>query len=100
MEEPDKYDCMNTEEVICPYCGHENSESWEISENDATTYCGNCDKVIGIEQEVVRTFSSYKTCQPGDEHQFTDWEPYPCGPIKATRYCKLCRVHEYQREEK
>lgn len=57
-----------TDEIVCPYCGYEVSDSWECPDEDDEMYCDNCGKefsyVRNIEVIYVRnievTYSSYK----------------------------------------
>ena len=29
-----KFDCECRDELVCPYCGEENSDSWEVLQSD------------------------------------------------------------------
>ena len=44
------------DECICPYCGHEQSDSWEISNGPHT--CGFCDQEFEVEKDYSVTFST------------------------------------------
>tara|TARA_Y100000296_G_scaffold84617_2_gene118328 strand:+ start:165 stop:533 length:369 start_codon:yes stop_codon:yes gene_type:complete len=48
-----------TEEVTCPYCGHEQSDSWEVSSGKGMHDCEGCERVFYAEDEIHRTFNSW-----------------------------------------
>ena len=93
-DKPEDYECRNQSELVCPYCGYEHHDSWEIGDDQDSSECNECGKKFGFEQEVTRTFSTYETCQPGDEHKFNEWEQY-LGE-RWTRYCKICSAREWK----
>lgn len=90
----DELDCCCTDNPVCPYCGYEEHESWEISDKETQYSCDECGKIYRIEQEFSRTFSSSKTCQPNDEHTWGKWRDYIKGESEY-RTCTLCGKHEY-----
>ena len=50
-------DYFNTDEIVCPYCGNENTDSWEmIKSGDA--YCDKCEKQFHVEIEERRSYTS------------------------------------------
>ena len=61
-EEIKEIDCFCTTEIICPYCGHEHSNSWEfLTDGDLKGFaCDNCDKEFCIEVEHETTYTSSK----------------------------------------
>jgi len=46
------------EEMICPYCGYEQMNSWEIPGDDGTVECGRCEKEFDFTRNVEVTFST------------------------------------------
>ena len=54
-----KIDCMFTEEIVCPNCGHEFSDSWEYEDSDSEMYCESCEKEFTYERHVEVTYTSY-----------------------------------------
>jgi hypothetical protein len=63
MKEEKEIDCDFTDEIVCPYCGQEQGDSWAIiprESDDGETNCGNCDKLFyfNIHREI--TYSSHK----------------------------------------
>lgn len=47
-----------TSEVTCPYCGYEESDSWEISEGERE--CGDCGHSYEVERIVTVEYSTSK----------------------------------------
>ena len=47
-----------TNEVTCPHCGYEFSDSWEMSEGEHE--CPDCDNTFEIERHVEVTYATYK----------------------------------------
>lgn len=90
----EEIDCSNTSELVCPYCGYEHQDSWEIGSGEDSFTCNECNKDFKFEQETTRTFSSYKSCQPGDAHKFTEWKHYLDD--RWTRYCTSCSLREWK----
>ena len=93
-DEVEEFDTSYTEELVCPYCGYEHSDSWEIGDSENSSTCNNCDKNFKFDQQISRTFSTYPTCQPGDEHKFNEWQHY-LGK-RWTRYCTICSAREWK----
>lgn len=76
-----KIDHEYTREVTCPYCGHENSDSWELSGGDGEefeTECGSCEKEFTYARNIEITYSTFKK-EEDCEHT-------------GTIYCDDCRV--------
>lgn len=48
-----------TEEVVCPYCGYEFSDSWEFSDN-AEIECDECGETFISERNSEVTYSTQK----------------------------------------
>lgn len=48
-----------TDEVVCPHCGYEHSDSWEMSEGHHE--CGDCCRPFEITQNVEVTYSTEKS---------------------------------------
>lgn len=47
------FDTDGTQEMVCPHCGHEHGDTWElfsdIHSNTATTDCDECGKIFEVE---------------------------------------------------
>ena len=55
-------DTEHTDEVTCPWCGYECSDSWEIS--DGTRECGDCGREYDVERDMTVTYSTAKRHNP------------------------------------
>lgn len=50
---------LNFDEIICPYCRHEFSDSWDIHCDDGTEIdCQKCGKEFHVERDTVVTYIS------------------------------------------
>ncbi|OKP95077.1 hypothetical protein [Paenibacillus sp. P46E] len=60
-QEPDE-ECGD--ELICPYCGHEQGDAWELSADSDKMECGSCGSEIEYEREysVSYTVKPVKMC--------------------------------------
>ena len=44
-----RYETERTENIVCPYCGYEDRDSWEVDfgpgfDGDTTVVCGSCEQ--------------------------------------------------------
>lgn len=44
-----RYETERTDNIICPYCGYEDRDSWEVDfgpgfDGDTTVVCGSCEQ--------------------------------------------------------
>ena len=77
-----------TDDLVCPYCGWIDLDSWERSEAADSTQCGECEKHFRYETETTRTFTSEKVdCLNGGEHNMN--KPWDYGDYLFTR-CNYC----------
>jgi len=60
----EEIDTDYTREAVCPYCGWENSDSWELrldGDGDSTTIkCGECEKEFKVYLNLEVTYSTEK----------------------------------------
>ena len=54
--EPEDKDYENN--LICPYCGYEDKDSWELSDNDEEHECGRCGATVSFERVVTVEYNS------------------------------------------
>lgn len=47
-----------TDNITCPYCGYENTDSWEADESDEHYECSNCGSYFSYEREVSVSYYS------------------------------------------
>lgn len=67
----------NTKEIICPYCQHEFSDSWEhISRLEdgerEKVECRSCENTFEVEISTVVSFYSYRLECRDDKHDWID----------------------------
>lgn len=58
--------------IICPYCGYEDTDSWEWNENYEYYDCPDCGEEFRVERYVEVTYSTFKKeCKDGThDYQF------------------------------
>lgn len=56
----DELDYKHTDEVKCPHCDYEHSDSWELS-NSGEMECSSCGEEFMFDREVTVTYSTRKT---------------------------------------
>ena len=49
-----EYECN----LICPYCGYEDGDSWELSDDDEEHECGRCGGIMSYQRVVTVEYSS------------------------------------------
>lgn len=49
-----------TEEIVCPHCGFEYSDSWDFSQDFDEIDCEECGKEFEFAREVETTYSTAK----------------------------------------
>lgn len=55
--EPDECNLENN--IVCPYCGHEDRDSWECADSDDEHECGCCGAIFSYERVVTVEYNSY-----------------------------------------
>lgn len=53
------HDTSYTDEPICPYCGKEVRDAWEISSNETDFECGFCERTFELVRHVSVSYSTY-----------------------------------------
>ena len=59
------YDTYGRDNTICPYCGYEDYDSWELIDQDSADYrssteCGSCGKEFEFEYTTSISWSTRK----------------------------------------
>ena len=62
-EELEQIDASCTDEVVCPYCGAEMTDSWEYPDS-GEEWCEECDRVFTFFRQVDVHYSSQQVKQP------------------------------------
>ena len=64
MSTPTEYECWGTHEMVCPYCGEEQSDSWEYSRDDGTVECGSCSRQFRYTRNVSVDYTTHPIIGP------------------------------------
>ena len=88
--------CMNNE-IVCPYCGEEQGDSWEvcsnINEGDlGLISCEHCEKNFTANRNMSITYDSYPApcCNGSKEHDFRQTIGHPNKYFVGKFRCKIC----------
>ena len=93
----DEINHQYTSELVCPYCGHEHTDSWELADTQDRYDCESCSKRFSYTSEITRTFTSKAVpCLNGAPHDFKKMvglDPlYP--DAKRCKWCGKCEYGE------
>ncbi len=68
-----------TDEIVCPYCGNEYSDSWEYEEEGSKIECDSCNRKFNYTRNTSVSYTTSKLdCkeQEGKEHQYEYSHPH------------------------
>lgn len=57
-------------QIKCPYCDWEDSDSWEFSEDDGISACGSCGKEFNVTREIQVSYSTSRIECEEDKHNY------------------------------
>ena len=109
MSLPDELDCSYNDSPVCPWCGHEHQDAWEWpnDEHGDEQQCQNedCEKWFSYSTETSRTFSTLKSCAPGEHNLKEKSRSSSLGgklPVCAYYKCDVCAHtgHKIVKDEK
>ncbi len=94
-----KFDHNYTSEVVCPYCGYEFLDSWEIADGyDGSDYeCRDCGKLFRLDIMVKRLYSTAKLVKCTDCDTVFP-ETYLSFPLCMTCYNKTREASNMMKE--
>ena len=87
----DTINCCGTSEPICPHCGRQQRDGWEMQ--DGKNYdCEECEKPFRLNVEHCPVYSTEKVCDPGKHlWEIKDtWKELIPGKDRIDFKCKLC----------
>lgn len=92
MPEEIEHEC--TDEIVCPYCGREQSDSWEYHLNDGDEIDIECDcgKTFFATANVSISYSTSKACKENSQEH--EWEPV--NGRDDARKCKICDKYQFK----
>lgn len=92
-----------TREIVCPYCGYEERDSWEVSPDEkylGLVECENCGKEFYAERMIQVTYSTerakYGTCEHCKKENVV-LEDYRGSLGKYENLCAYCGENEKAR---
>ena len=53
-------DTEYTSQMVCPHCGYEDYDSWELSNDSGGTDCASCGKQFNYERQIEVTYTTTK----------------------------------------
>lgn len=95
-----EFDHDYTDEIVCPYCGHEHGDSYEyFSRNDESTNieCDECGKHFRATMQMTTDYStSLLPCLNNEgDHDWGRWR-FLIGNNEL-RYCRACGKEEQRK---
>lgn len=76
-----------TTEIVCPYCAHEFSDSYELIDSDGDEVgCDNCDKLFTLSVDHGVTYSTKRIDCGDDTHDWQEAESMQRSQYTADRY--------------
>ena len=59
---------FETEELVCPWCGYSDPDSWELADSDGNYECSSCGEIFEYERNIEVTYTSRRRREdyPGD----------------------------------
>lgn len=92
-----------TDDVVCPYCGYESSDSWEYLK-DRRSYkvitCADCEKQFSLTITYIATYSTERNCELNGEEHLLDVEPDIFNDDYFYYHCKKCDYHTVKQKER
>ena len=94
-------DCNNRSNIVCPHCGYEERNSWELREADfgEIMKCEDCGEWFIPEREVIINYSTSKAKMGECKHckQHSPLTSINSSVGKYDDLCPDCGSKEYQR---
>ena len=90
-------DSQGTDDVVCPYCGYEISDSWEYPESEDEE-CSACSKHFHYTRHTSVTYYSERNCElNGTPHEWQD-ENIFSDDTHQHFSCKNCDRTKYEKK--
>jgi hypothetical protein len=93
-------DHEGTHQIVCPYCGYEHTDSWELVDEEypcaQSVQCSSCEKKFMAESFTVTKYNTNKAdCLNGGEHDWNEWSKGVPSVLKRQyRQCNGCNKKE------
>jgi len=100
-------------EITCPYCNHEEFDSWQFTEESGLHACGSCEREFNVSRDIEVTYSTSKIdCEDNEsQHDYgyesafvskrkfegRTWSDLPESEWRYVRInqCSVCDDKEY-----
>lgn len=66
-----------TGNIVCPYCGSEDEESWEHYDESGDIECPGCDKTFEYSRNTTVEYCTSKISCGDNKHEFEQRKDYP-----------------------
>lgn len=90
MPTPEEWDCRATPEPVCPYCGAEQGDFWEVSGNsdsDGVHECGDCSRKFRWSCAVSVDYTTEPIVGPHKLDEFFQKEDAAASPVVVDGAC-------------
>lgn len=64
MPAPAPIDCRHNHYPVCPYCGHDHPDAWELDSDSGEMNCGVCNRAFSYSREIEVTYSTSPVMGP------------------------------------
>lgn len=77
MIEPHALDCMRNNNAVCPYCGYEQSDTWELFGDKGDAFicvlsCDKCGEEFEVTQNIDISYTTKKKEEDNEPERITD----------------------------
>jgi hypothetical protein len=92
-------DASYTDQITCPYCGDERTDSWELGE-EGEVECYECGKMFRFTSDVRITYTSERDCElNGEEHEWVYVRDLSECIMESCSHCDQINFEEYDSEK-
>ena len=92
-------DCRSTDQIVCPYCGYEFTDSYELGE-DGDVECDECGQTFNFTSDTVVYYTSTRDCElNGVEHEWQDTKQYDDSTLQECKKCDRFRFVPKEKQE-
>lgn len=84
--------------IICPYCGAEDVDSWEHRDEGGDVECWECEKKFRWSRDCRVTYDSIQLCAENNiEHEWIHFEHESEGKTYKGKRCEKCDKYEFEK---
>lgn len=95
------WDTQWTDEICCPFCGHETSESYEMRSDEGEYTCDSCEKIFQYQRNHSVDYTTYKGPECIRDKTKHTWQPvngYQDRMRENKTYVSCKECHKYSWE--